>query len=124
MTRSIVWRSRAKTIGKTDWRIVFVRLTHIDGSEGRCVSYEWRRAAATIIGVTYDADPIWRDMEDHPRYDHNNGQTAGLPKSLAKLHVANLGKVWAWVDDGIVPVEDPDTPPATGSLFDAIEAGT
>ena len=79
-------------IGKHDWRLVTYwhptmeyrdgRLTEI---ESQVVGYEWRPA-----GLAFDAD--WRRDTDWPRYDADNGQTAGLPASLRKLWDRNT---WA-----------------------------
>lgn len=83
-------------IGKHDWRIITVPNPHASG--GYCIEYEWRRAERTIMGTTFPADPIWRLMRDWPGYDHNNGQTAGAPKTLIRLYERDREKVFGSVD--------------------------
>ena len=68
----IVWRSPRVLLGETEWRV-----TVYDHKRwSRCVGYEWRRSGHWM----------WRRDEDHPRYDSDDGQYAGLPKGLLKLY--------------------------------------
>ena len=85
--------SEPLTIGKHAWRLVQYR-----GSESRYtvdettgigrlvempaifVDYEWRRLDERFED--------WRQARDWPKYDFNDGQHRGLPRSLRKLYDA------------------------------------
>ena len=67
-------------IGRHDWRLVVYRTNDRKVFSG----YEWRRRATTVCGMRFGADR-WRRDTDWPRYDTNDGQYAGLPKSTRKL---------------------------------------
>ena len=86
----IVRISDPMRIGKHEWRLVLYRATstryELDPEQGRrvrterlrrFVDYEWRRC---------ERDPEhWRRARDWPRYDFNDGQYSGLPRTLRKL---------------------------------------
>ena len=78
--------SEPMRIGKHEWRLVAYWRHGIDfGDDGpveverRLVGYEWRPAGDTAF------DPDWRRDTEWPRYNPDNGATAGLPASLRKL---------------------------------------
>ena len=85
--------SKPVTIGKHAWRLVQYRDTTsryvIDETTGLSrlaetpavfVDYEWRR---------FDERwEHWRQARDWPKYDFNDGQYRGLPRSLRKLYDA------------------------------------
>lgn len=79
--------SEPMRIGKHEWRLLTFWMPAIEYTgtgpdyeeiERRFTGYEWRRA-----GFPFDAD--WRKHEEWPRYNPDNGTTAGLPASLRKL---------------------------------------
>ena len=81
--------SPSMTIGKHEWRLVtyWGKALHYDEASGkwneheqRYVAYEWRPKEDGALGP----DDWQRDV-DWPRYDSDNGQTAGLPATLRKL---------------------------------------
>ena len=83
---TILWRSPPRAIGKHEWRIVVYRL---DGFDRTLIGYEWRRAAQTIMGHTFPPDPVWRRDEEWPRYDSNDGQYGGMPRTLRRFYEAH-----------------------------------
>lgn len=89
---AIVWRCAPRVIGKHEWRIVVYRL---HGSGRTLIGYEWRRAAQTIMGHTFPPDPIWRRDEEWPRYDSNDGQYGGMPRTLRRFHEAHRSTIAA-----------------------------
>ena len=78
----ILFRSEPRLIGKHEWRVTVYR----HSQDRVVVGYEWRRAAETILGFTYPPAPYWRRDEDWPRYDHNDGMYAGMPRTLRRLY--------------------------------------
>ena len=78
----ILFRSPLRKIGKHEWRVNVYRHRQY----GAVVGYEWRRAAETIMGRTFAPAPYWRRDVDWPRYNHNDGQYAGMPRTLARLY--------------------------------------
>jgi len=76
--------SESMKIGKHEWRIcVFNHETY-----GPCTDYHWRRLPENICGLTY-FDDTWRNMEDWPTYNSNNGESSGCPKTLKTLYAHN-----------------------------------
>ena len=76
----IVWRSNRILIGRTEWRATVYRSERHDC---RFVGYEWRR----------HGDWMWRRDEDHPNYDSDDGQYAGLPKGLRDLYIMDRAEI-------------------------------
>lgn len=81
----ILFRSALRKIGKHEWRVTVYRHRRY----GAVVGYEWRRAAETIMGRNFPPDPYWQRDVNWPRYDHNDGQYAGMPRTLARLYDAH-----------------------------------
>ena len=81
----VLRQSAPMRIGKHEWRLVLYRTTRL------LTGYEWRRQDGRETRVKRaDGDyflpgSFWRRDEDWPRYDHNNGGTAGLPATLHRL---------------------------------------
>lgn len=85
--KRIVRHSDPVTIGKHQWRLTLYEHPHY----GLLTGYEWRRADGAGFrtkGRTYRGDTWYLD-EDWPSYNHNNGETAGMPKALRNLWDAN-----------------------------------
>ena len=83
----IVRHSDPVTIGRHEWRLTLYESAHY----GLLTGYEWRRADGAGFhrkGRTYRGDTWYRD-EDWPSYNHNDGQTGGMPKRLYDLWMAN-----------------------------------
>ena len=85
--------SEPRAIGKHAWRLVQYRgvenryvideATRIGGfveMPAIFVDYEWRRLDERFED--------WRQARDWPKYDFNDGQHRGLPRSLRKLYDA------------------------------------
>lgn len=77
--------SEPMVIGKHEWRLVLYWYPCMEYDEAtgkyvdverQVVGYEWRPAAGA-----WD----WRRDVEWPRYDSDNGQTAGMPRTLRKL---------------------------------------
>ena len=89
----IVQISEPLTIGKHVWRLVQYR-----GLENRYVIDEATRIGQVVempaIFVDYEWRRLderfedWRQARDWPKYDLNDGQHRGLPRSLRKLYDA------------------------------------
>ena len=79
---AILFRSPPRRIGKHEWRVTVYR----HRQHGAIVGYEWRRAAETVMGLTCPPGPYWRRDEHWPRYDRNDGQFAGMPRTLRRLY--------------------------------------
>ena len=85
--------SEPLTIGKHAWRLVQYR-----GLENRYVIDEATRIGQVVempaIFVDYEWRRLderfedWRQARDWPKYDFNDGQHRGLPRSLRKLYDA------------------------------------
>lgn len=76
-----IWSSPPLAIGKHEWR---ARVYQHD-RYGPCLTYQWR-PADPIKRLGYGDVDGWSDMCRWPRYNHNNGETAGCPKNLRKLY--------------------------------------
>ena len=83
----IVNHSQPIRIGKHEWRLTLYR----NNSDRPLIGYEWRPADGSPIrrsspaGDYFLHHTTWMRDEDWPRYDHNDGQYAGLPHTLRKL---------------------------------------
>lgn len=83
----IIRISEPMRIGKHEWRLTQYR----DRTYGVVVGYEWRRldrrgfVRRNCAGCYTLPGDLWIRHTDWPRYDTNNGQTGGLPKTLVKL---------------------------------------
>ena len=73
----IIRSSEPMTIGKHEWRLTQYRHREY----GITFGYEWRRLDE-IPGFHPD---FWRREAEWPRYDFNDGQFGGLPKTLRNL---------------------------------------
>lgn len=96
----IVWASRPRTIGGTQWRAIVYTLPERYGRGLKRYAYQYRRAAK--FG---SAPELWTDGEDHPsfaRYLPNNG----LPQQLKSL----------WDDEGGEAVTPAAPLPKDGQL--------
>ena len=84
----IIRQSEPKRIGKHEWRLTLYRSEH---HERPLIGYEWRRADRSPIrrkcpgGVYFLDGSTWMRDEDWPSYNHNDGQYAGMPRTLRKL---------------------------------------
>ena len=84
----IIRQSEPKRIGKHEWRLTLYRSEH---HERPLIGYEWRRADRSPIrrkcprGVYFLDGSTWMRDEDWPSYNHNDGQSAGMPRTLRKL---------------------------------------
>ena len=84
----IIRQSEPMTIGKHQWRLTLYRSEH---HERPLIGYEWRRADGSPIrrkcpaGVYHLDGSTWMRDEDWPSYNHNDGQYAGLPRTLRTL---------------------------------------
>lgn len=78
-------------IGKHEWRVLVVSHPTADA----VIEYQWRRLPA-IPGSP--AGP-WRHETEWPSHDHNDGQTAGLPKSVFKLYAAYKDEIRAALNE-------------------------
>ena len=84
----IIRQSEPMTIGKHDWRLTRYRSQHYDRP---LIGYEWRRTDGSPIrrkcpgGIYYLDGSTWMRDEDWPSYNHNDGEYAGLPRTLRKL---------------------------------------
>ena len=75
----IIYQSSEMLIGKHRWRIqVFAHPSY-----GACTRYQW-----------YDNHlRFWKDEEQWPTYNHNDGCHAGIPKTLSKLYYQHEGPI-------------------------------
>ena len=83
LAKSIIRHSAPFQIGKHQWRLTLYEHPHY----GLVTGYEWRRADGADFRTgrrTYRGDTWYLD-EDWPSYNHNNGETAGMPKGLRHL---------------------------------------
>ena len=86
-----VWQSEPERIGKHEWRVT---VWEPYAGAHRFVGYEWRRADGRGFvdhrgrwhGPEGSRGTGWYADEEWPRYDRNNGQTAGMPATLRKLY--------------------------------------
>jgi len=76
---TVLYQSAPRKIGKHEWRVTVYRSLYHDNRA--MLGYEWRREYTPALGGEW-----WRRDTDWPRYNHNDGQFAGLPKTLAKLY--------------------------------------
>ena len=84
----IIRQSEPTRIGKHEWRLTLYRSGH---SDRPLIGYEWRRTDGAQIRCKCPGGDYWLDgstwMRDQewPSYNHNDGQYAGLPRTLRKL---------------------------------------
>ena len=84
----IIRQSEPMRIGKHEWRLTLYRSDHHDRP---LIGYEWRRADRSPIrrkcpGGVYHLDgSTWMRDQDWPSYNHNDGEYAGMPRTLRKL---------------------------------------
>ena len=84
----IIRHSDPMRVGKHEWRLTLYRTTRHDRP---LIGYEWRRTDGTPIrrscpgGVYFLDGSTWMPDKDWPSYNHNDGQYAGLPRTLRKL---------------------------------------
>ena len=89
----ILRRSDPIVVGRHEWRITLY--IHRHRPRVPMIGYEWRRAdrrdhrVKTPHGDYTLPGDRWRRDVDWPRYDADNGQTAGLPKTVFKLWECN-----------------------------------
>ena len=104
--------SEPLTIGKHAWRLVQYRDTtsryvadettgirHLVEKPAIFVGYEWRRLDERF--------EYWRQAREWPKYDFNDGQYLGLPRSLRKLYDACPWAHPSLEDDKKPPRETP-----------------
>ena len=73
----IVFTTPSARIGKHEWRMIVYEQEQHDGKLARFTEYQWRPVFQTW------GDTAWRYEDRWPRYNSNDGQYAGCPKSLA-----------------------------------------
>ena len=91
--KDVIRISEPRTIGKHAWRLVKYHCTEnryvtdeVSGvgryieAPAICVDYEWRRLDERF--------EYWQQARDWPKYDFNDGQYRGLPRTLHKLYDA------------------------------------
>ena len=76
---AIMRHSEVMQIGRHEWRLTLYRHPRY----GVLVGYEWR--TPTLSYAPHLGPGRWRRDEEWPRYDANDGQYAGLPRTLKKL---------------------------------------
>ncbi len=78
----IYFKTPAMKIGKHEWRAIVSDHCFLKSEEGvpvRIVQYEWRKNKCDL----------WKESSRWPTYNHHDAYN-GLPKSLTKLHEANI----------------------------------
>lgn len=75
-SRGYKFKSEPMRIGKTWWRLVVVRGTY----SPVVTDFEFYRRSGAAL------NNCWYESSEHPRYNHNDGMYAGLPKGLVKLY--------------------------------------
>lgn len=91
--KRIIYSTPAYSIGKTSWCMIvyeqddcIIKVNPLTRGTARFTSYLF-------------TDPFppgtnpWRLERDHPRYDHNDGVYAGLPKTLRQIFYAHQQEI-------------------------------
>lgn len=81
----LIWKSAHKVIGHTAWRVIVYErpdVFHLNNDNPYT-------SAERFTGYQYWTGQEWRRETEHPRYNHNDGSYAGLPKGLRVLFYEN-----------------------------------
>lgn len=96
LTHKLIYKSDAVKIGKTQWRVIVYEKQDrvyacgkLHPAAVRYTEYQYFDAS-----LNYRGDQ-WADSTQHPRFNHNDGTYAGLPKSLCKIFYANQNAIQA-----------------------------
>jgi hypothetical protein len=82
-------------IGKHEWRAI----VYAHPSYGNCSDYEWRTPAQLGLPAS-----TWQSSKEWPRYDSDNGATAGLPKSIrSKVYSPNAAAINSLCEKAATP---------------------
>lgn len=88
LPEGIVYSTPASRIGNTLWLCqVYERW---DLKDYRKFEYGFVRATRYLYTT---GDGVWRKDEDHPKYNHNDGTYAGLPKGLRQIFLAHESEI-------------------------------
>lgn len=75
----LLWQSPHMTIGHTNWKVVVYE------KYNALLDWTGKTGTARYTGYWYFDGADWKPETEHPRYNHNDGVYAGLPKGLRKL---------------------------------------
>jgi hypothetical protein len=80
LENEIIYSTPVVKIGKHEWRMIVYPTIYY----GNCTMYQFRGIIELSDGIIFRDK--WENETNWPKYDSDNGATAGLPKTLSRLY--------------------------------------
>jgi hypothetical protein len=94
---NLIFQSASMKIGHTYWHIQINEDTDAVICPSNNGTKEFTRGTQYSTRYQYHDGMNWKNETEHPRYNGNNGTTAGLPKGISKLFYSNEKIINFWI---------------------------